>query len=186
MLKKNQLVLILLTLVLMLSVYFIRSPFKENNTDNPDDGGTVETTGRLEELQALRLTLNEERTKEVLSLDAIIASSDKTVDEKNSALEEKRYLNSLTEKELLLEVQIMNNGYRDAFVHATESGVDITVISNSNSLTIANEIIVMALSGFGDITSDVSVNFQTAEEVMGKPDNESLNVNNNLNNNYQE
>ncbi len=183
MLKKNQLVLILLTLVLMLSVYFIRSPFKDNKDEAPDE---VETSGRLEELQALRVTLNEERTAQVLSLDAILASNDKTVDEKNLALQEKRYLNGLTEKELLLEVQIMNNGYRDAFVHATESGVDITVISNSNSLTIANEIIVMALSGFGDITSDVSVNFQTAEEVMGKPDNESLNVNNNLNNNYQE
>lgn len=176
MLKKNQLVLILLTLVLMLSVYFIRSPFKENNDETPE---VVETTGRLEELQALRVTLNEERTAQVLNLDAILASSDKTVDEKNLALEEKRYLNGLTEKELLLEVQIMNNGFRDAFVHATESGVDITVISNTNSLTLANEIIVMALTGFSDITSDVSVNFQTAEQVMGKPEND-------LNNNYQE
>lgn len=180
MLKKNQLVLILLTLVLMLSVYFIRSPFKENNDETPE---VVETTGRLEELQALRVTLNEERTAQVLNLDAILASSDKTVDEKNLALEEKRYLNGLTEKELLLEVQIMNNGFRDAFVHATESGVDITVISNTNSLTLANEIIVMALTGFSDITSDVSVNFQTAEQVMGKPEND---LNNNLNNNYQE
>lgn len=171
MLKKNQLVLILLTLVLMLSVYFIRSPFKENNTDNPDDGGTVETTGRLEELQALRLTLNEERTKEVLSLDAIIASSDKTVDEKNSALEEKRYLNSLTEKELLLEVQIINKGYRDAFVHATDTGINITVVSETNSVTVANEIIVMALTGFDNILNDVTVSFQTAQEVMASASN---------------
>lgn len=171
MLKKNQLVLILLTLVLMLSVYFIRSPFKENNTDNPDNGGTVETTGRLEELQALRLTLNEERTKEVLSLDAIIASSDKTVDEKNSALEEKRYLNSLTEKELLLEVQIINKGYRDAFVHATDTGINITVVSETNSVTVANEIIVMALTGFDNILNDVTVSFQTAQEVMASASN---------------
>lgn len=171
MLKKNQLVLILLTLVLMLSVYFIRSPFKENNTDNPDDGETVETTGRLEELQALRLTLNEERTKEVLSLDAIIASSDKTVDEKNSALEEKRYLNSLTEKELLLEVQIINKGYRDAFVHATDTGINITVVSETNSVTVANEIIVMALTGFDNILNDVTVSFQTAQEVMASASN---------------
>lgn len=166
MLKKNQLVLILLTLVLMLSVYFIRSPFKDDNTDNPDDGGSFETTGRLEELQALRVTLNEERTKEVLSLDAIIASSDKTVDEKNLALEEKRYLNSLTEKELLLEVQIINKGYRDAFVHATDTGVNITVVSETNSVTVANEIIVMALTGFENVLNDVTVSFQTAQEVM--------------------
>jgi len=171
MLKKNQLVLILLTLVLMLSVYFIRSPFKDDVTDEPNDEGTVETTGRLEELQSLRLTLNEERTKEVLSLDAIIASSDKTVDEKNSALEEKRYLNSLTEKELLLEVQIINKGYRDAFVHATDTGVNITVVSDTNSVTVANEIIVMALTGFDNILNDVTVSFQTAQEVMANASN---------------
>ena len=168
MLKKNQLVLILLTLVLMLSVYFIRSPFKQNEEEgNQENGDLIETTGRLEELQELRLTLNEERTKEVLSLDAIIASSDKTVDEKNSALEEKRYLNSLTEKELLLEVQIINKGYRDAFVHATDTGINITVVSDTKSVTVANEIIVMALTGFDNILNDVTVNFQTAQEVMG-------------------
>ena len=90
MLKKNQLVLILLTLVLMLSVYYIRSPFKNKNEEKPNDDTIKETTGRLEELQAMRVVLNEERTSKVLGLDAIIASSDKTVDEKNSALEEKK------------------------------------------------------------------------------------------------
>ena len=169
MLKKNQLVLILLTLVLMLSVYYIRSPFKNNgNEKNPDNDETNETTGRLEELQAMRVVLNEERTAKVLGLDAIIASSDKTVDEKNTALEEKRYLNSLTEKELVLETQIMNKGYRDCFVHATDTGVDITVISDANSLTVANEIIVMALTGFDKVLDNVTVNFQTAQEVMAK------------------
>ena len=168
MLKKNQLVLILLTLVLMLSVYYIRSPFKNKNEEKPNDDMIKETTGRLEELQAMRVVLNEERTSKVLGLDAIIASSDKTVDEKNSALEEKRYLNSLTEKELILETQIMNKGYRDCFVHATDTGVDITVISDANSLTVANEIIVMALTGFDKVLDNVTVNFQTAQEVMSK------------------
>lgn len=169
MLKKNQLVLILLTLVLMLSVYFIRAPFKEKEKENDNkENELTETTGRLEELQAMRIVLNEERTSKALSLDAIIASSDKTVDEKNSALEEKRYLNSLTEKELILETQIMNKGYRDCFVHATDTGVDITVISESNSLTVANEIIIMALTGFDKVLDNVTVNFQTAQEVMGK------------------
>ena len=150
----------------MLSVYFIKSPFsKDNENEAPVSS---EPTGRLEELQTLRVTLNEERTTQVMGLDAIIASSEKTVDEKKNALEEKRYINSLTEKELLLEVQIMNKGYQDAFVHATDTGVDITVISNTNSLSVANEIIVMALTGFTDLTGDVAVNFQTAQEVMGK------------------
>lgn len=165
MLKKNQLVLILLTLVLMLSVYFIRAPFKDK--EKPVINNQEESVGRLEQLQAMRVTLNDERASQVLSLDAIIASSDKTVVEKENAIGEKRHLNALTEKELLLEVAIMNKGYQDAFVHATDVGLDITVVSNATSLTIANEIIVMALNCFDSLSiTDVSVNFQTAAEVM--------------------
>lgn len=177
MLKKNQLVLILLTLVLMLSVFYIRSPFNNNDEKNPEGdqnvSGEVEETGRMEELQSLRVILNEERAAQVLGLDAIIADSNKTVEEKNSALEEKHYINGLTEQELLLEVQIISKGYRDAFVHATNTGVDITVVANENTASTANQIIVMALTSFNQEFDNVTVNFQTAEEVMGTVNNES-------------
>ena len=171
MLKKKQLVLILLTLVLMLSVYYIRSPFKqsdENNNDNNDPNVSGEVvTGRLEQLQELRTVLTEERAAQVLSLDAIIADSSKTVEEINNAISEKRYLNSLTEKELLLEAQIMNKGYQDCFVHATETGVEITVVSPEVSKAKANEIILMTIKNFENKNTNVSVDFQTVEEVMG-------------------
>ena len=179
MLKKNQLVLILLTLVLMLSVFYIRSPFKNDEEENPEGeqnvSGEVEETGRMEELQSLRVILNEERAAQVLSLDAIIADSNKTVEEKNNALDEKHYINGLTEQELLLEVQIISKGYRDAFVHATSSGVDITVVANENTTTTANQIIVMALTSFNQEFDNVTVNFQTAEEVMGTVNNQKPN-----------
>lgn len=179
MLKKNQLVLILLTLVLMLSVFYIRSPFN-NDEKNENEGeqnvsGEVEETGRMEELQSLRVLLNEERAAQVLSLDAIIADSNKTVEEKNNALEEKHYINGLTEQELLLEVQIISKGYRDAFVHATSTGIDITVVANENTVTTANQIIVMALTSFNQEFDNVTVNFQTAEEVMGTVNNQKPN-----------
>ena len=170
MLKKNQLVLILLTLVLMLTVYYIKSPFDKSNNSvkEPEKENTTNVSGRLEELQKLRVVLNEERTTTVLGLDSIIADKNKTVAEKNAALEEKRYLNSLTEKELLLEIQIINKGYQDAFVHASDQGVEITVVSSEHSVKAANEIIVMAMGGFDKVFDNVSVQFQTTEEVMGK------------------
>lgn len=165
MLKKNQLVLILLTLVLMLTVYYIKSPFGEKNNNNGED--PVEpVSGRIEELQSLRVVLNDERSQTVLSLDAIIASNESSVEEKNIALEEKKYLNNLTEKELLLETQIINKGYRDAFVHASDVGVDITVVANEHSVAVANEIIIMAMGGFDKVFDNVTVQFSTAEEVM--------------------
>jgi len=171
MLKKKQLVLILLTLVLMLSVYYIRAPFNKGDESNEPSGdlnnqGQV-VTGRLEQLQEMRSVLTEERAAQVLSLDAIIADGSKSVEEINSAISEKRYINSLTEKELLLETQIMNKGYQDCFVHASETGVEITVVSPEVNKTKANEIIIMALSGFNNINSNISVDFQTVEQVMG-------------------
>lgn len=170
MLKKNQLVLILLTLVLMLSVFYIRSPFEKNEKDEEENQGVnnllEDENGRMEELQTLRVLLNEERTARVLGLDAIIADNDKTISEKNIALEEKHYINGLTEQELLLEVQIISKGFRDAFVHATSDGIDITVVAKENTTTAANQIIVMALTSFNQEFDNVTVNFQTAEEVM--------------------
>ena len=99
-LKKNQLVLILLTLVLMLTIYYIKSPFDKSDEEiqNPDNENTEVTSGRLEELQQLRVVLNEERTETVLGLDSIIADNKSTIAEKNAALEENKYLNNLTEK----------------------------------------------------------------------------------------
>lgn len=164
MLKKNQLALILLTLVLMLVVYFITSPFEEKDPGGNDDN-TVET-GRLEELTERRSTVREERALTVLALDAIIADSSKSIAEKTAALEDKRYINSLTEKELLLELEVISMGYRDAFVHATETGVSITVVADEHSVQKANEIIIKTMLQFDQEFDNVVVTFPTAEQVM--------------------
>lgn len=166
MLKKNQLALILLTLVLMLTVYFLRSPF-----DKPGDKGGNDDelpTGRLEELAALRSALRDERTLTVMAFDEIIASNEKTVVEKNFAVEEKRKLQQLMEKELLLELKIIGTGYQDSFVHATDQGVEIIVVSPTESADAADDIIVMALLQFGGAHANVSVEFKTVQQVIGK------------------
>lgn len=170
MLKKNQLALILLTLVLMLTVYYITSPFdnKNNNNNNDDDDDITDTTGRLEELAAMRQTIREERSLAVMALDAIIADSTKSIAEKTAALDEKRYINSLTEKELLLELEVISMGYRDAFVHASSTGVEVTVIAEEHSLSKANEIVVKTMLQFDQPYDNVVLKFSTAEQVMGE------------------
>lgn len=169
MLKKNQLALILLTLVLMLTVYYITSPFdNKNNNNNNDDDDITDTTGRLEELAAMRQTIREERSLAVMALDAIIADSTKSIAEKTAALDEKRYINSLTEKELLLELEVISMGYRDAFVHASSTGVEVTVIAEEHSLSKANEIVVKTMLQFDQPYDNVVLKFSTAEQVMGE------------------
>lgn len=165
MLKKSQIVLILLTLVLMLTVYFLKSPFDKGPRTNPDD---ELPTGRLEELAKLRAALRDERALIVMAYDEIIASNERTVAEKNAAIEEKRRLQQLMEKELLLELKIISSGYQDSFVHATDQGIEIIVISPTESVEAADEIIMMAILSFGEDYRQVSVEFKTVQEVMGK------------------
>ena len=152
----------------MLTVYYIVNPFNKEKDSGGNDDGSKDTTGRLEELAAMRQALREERALQVLALDAIIADSTKTIEEKTAALEEKRFINSLTEKELLLELEVIKMGYRDAFVHATSTGVEVMVISDEHSAAKANEIIKKTMVQFNQQFSNVVVKFQTVEQVMGE------------------
>lgn len=165
MFKKNQLALILLTLVMMLTVYFIKTPTSSDDTTGDDP--TISTTGRLEALSTMRLTIKNQRNEKINELNKVIGSETATAAEINQAIEEKSRINALTECELLLELEIINLGYQDAFVHATDTGVDVTVVSNEHSVSKANEIILMTILQFDGKYSDVCVEFETVDEVMG-------------------
>ncbi len=173
MIKKNQFALIFLTVVTMLAVWYIKTPVDaDNNKKDPDNSGVVETnnpvntdTGRLAELSAMRTALRDERNTVTVSLDAILADADATVDSKEKALNDKKALSALTEKEVLLEIQVINMGYRDAFVHASDTGVEVLVVSDEDSAVLANEIINMTFMSF-DSYDSVVVNFKPASELQ--------------------
>ncbi len=167
MLKKNQLALILLTLIMMLTVYYIKSPFDKDKGDNGNGDDTGDVSGRMEQLTLKRLALKDTRKEAVLELDAIIASNEATVAQKNAAVLEKQRLNSITEKEILLELAIIGKGYRDAFVHATNEIIQVTIVADEHSASTANEFMLAALNEFEGICDYVKVTFQTAQEVMG-------------------
>lgn len=163
--KKNQFALIFLTLIVMLAVWYIKSPIHATDKGNTgNDDTTLTTSGRLDAIKAMRDALREERSVSVASLDAIIASADTSISEKEAALLEKQAISNLTEKEILLEVQIMNLGYSDAFVHASSAGVEVIVISDTEDATVALEIIQNVMVSFDD-AEDVVVNFKTADEL---------------------
>lgn len=164
MFKKNQLALILLTLVLMLTVYFIKTPVQSND---PGDDPTTPTTGRLEVLSTMRLTLKNERNEKISELNTIIGSDTATAAEINNAIEEKNRINAITECELLLELEIISMGYQDAFVHVTDVGIDVTVISDEHSVSKANEIIQKTLLEFDGKYTNICVEFESVDEVMG-------------------
>lgn len=161
--KKNQLALIFLTLVVMLAVWFIKSPL----TKQSGGGNTtpVVATERLSAIILLRENLRNERSIEAATYDAIIASSEASIIEKNQALKSKETISDLTEKEVLLEVEVMTLGYTDCFCHATASGVDVLVVSAELTQTQALEIIKLVLSKF-DAAENVVVNFKSEDDLV--------------------
>lgn len=161
MIKKNQFALIFLTIVTMLAVWYIKTPVESPSGGEIPTGG--ETT-RLKEIIDMRELVRSERSIAVMGLNAIIADAEASLISKENALAEKNALSALTEKEVLLELQVINKGYTDAFVHATSNGVEVLVISDDDSATNANEIILMTFSSFDDASS-VIVEFKTVNDL---------------------
>ena len=161
--KKNHLALIFLTVITMVAVWYVKSP---TNNSGDDTGEVLDAavSSRLDVITSMREAVREERSLAVAALDAVIASDESSVTQKASALSEKQVISDLTEKEVVLEVQIINLGYQDAFVHCTSSGVEVVVVSNDNSGSSALDIINMVYSSF-DNAENVVVNFQTVEEL---------------------
>ncbi len=162
--KKNQFALIFLTLVVMLAVWYIKSPLNKVDKDNnnPTDAPVIST--RVAALTSLRDSVREERSLEVASLDTIIASADTTVLQKEEALNKKQSISDLTEKEVLLELTIMNLGYQDAFVHATKDGVEVIIVADEENADVVVEIIGEVMKSFED-TTNVVVNFKSITEL---------------------
>lgn len=162
--KKNQFALIFLTLVVMLAVWYIKSPLNKVDKDNnnPTDAPVIST--RVAALTSFRDSVREERSLEVASLDTIIASADTTVLQKEEALNKKQSISDLTEKEVLLELTIMNLGYQDAFVHATKDGVEVIIVADEENADVVVEIIGEVMKSFED-TTNVVVNFKSLTEL---------------------
>ena len=156
MIKKNQFVLIFLTIVTILAVWYIKTPLDAETSGDVDDDVVEETVS----------VFSEERSLQVAIYDEILADSNATLAEKEQALNAKNELSSLTEKEVLLELDVINLGYQDAFVHASSYGVEVTVISTDVSASKANEIIMMTLNTFNNGYDSVVVNFTTVDEIQ--------------------
>lgn len=155
--KTKQLALVVFTFVIMLAIWFVKSPLLASN-NNDDDLKPV--TGSVSEFESLREAVLEKRAIEVASWDMILADETATLASKQVALTQKTALSDLTEKEVLLEVEVINMGYEDAFVHCTSDGVEVYVKAEEESAIAALEIIKAVQSKFTD-ADNVVINFKT-------------------------
>ncbi|MFD1736412.1 SpoIIIAH-like family protein [Bacillus salitolerans] len=200
MLLKKQTVwlLTMLSLVVVLSVYYVTSPENgedyafvdeenqeaaadEMNTDTTSEEGVesegeVVTEGATESTEedtvississdelftALRLEMEDQRSKLVSDLQDMVASSEVSPEQKSQAYDKMIEVQTVSSKERVLETLILAESpeYKDVLVRADGETVQIIVKANDHSPAEANKIIQLVRGELG--TKQVAVEFST-------------------------
>jgi stage III sporulation protein AH len=179
MLLKKQTVwlLTMLSLVVVLSVYYITSPEQkmtdmasveekqdgENTKDvvGSEQEGTI-TSGIAtdEQFEVLRMQLEDSRSERKEELESIMASTELPLDQRNAAYDELNQLDEVANRESVLETLIKTSlGFDDALVRADGEKIHITVKAEEKSAKAANDIIKLVKDEFG-MLQYVAVDFQ--------------------------
>jgi stage III sporulation protein AH len=130
--------------------------------EEADDGTVISQISSDELFTALRMEIEEERSKLIDEYKAILASSDVTAEEKSKVVDKMHQISEVAQKEKVLETLIKSKGYEDALVRADGNKVKITVKAKKHSPAAANEIIQLVRTELNDL-KNVAVEFQTGK-----------------------
>ncbi len=152
--KQNLWFLTLFSLILVLSVYYITMPndllvnnVKDKVTTNSKSKTTVKETNSL---VAMRVSLEEERQEEMVSLQETLTDEKTTAEEKNNAYEQLKYLNQLQGEEEKIEKQIKEQYKLDSFVKIDDKNIEVVVIKDKHDNSIANNIMRLVQANYDD------------------------------------
>lgn len=152
--KQNLWFLTLFSLILVLSVYYITMPndLLVNNTKETVTKKKQENKKIVKEetssLVAMRVSLEEERQEQMVSLQETLTNESKTSDEKNNAYEQLKYLNQLQGKEETIEKQIKEKLELDSFVKIDNKNIEVVAIKEKHDSTVANNIMRLVQQNF--------------------------------------
>ncbi|WP_173916185.1 SpoIIIAH-like family protein [Halobacillus sp. Marseille-Q1614] len=172
--KQTVWLLTMLSLLIVLSVYYMTSPDNGEMAFIQDDQWLEEGTGdseatsenavtsdvSTEELFAsIRLEKQNERDQKTEQLSEIVASSDFSAEEKNEAMEEMESIQATASKESVLENTIRASvPYEDVLVRAEADVIQVTIKANELTKAETREIMQMVSDEFGQ--KRVEVKFQ--------------------------
>ncbi|MGP7816198.1 SpoIIIAH-like family protein [Niallia sp. 01092] len=193
MLLKKQTVwlLTMLSLVVVLSVYYITSPEQTNEfaaveegkttenvkdnakvtkTDNKEnakaeakDGSTVSTVDSDEVFESMRLDLQDKRSADEEKLTDVMGSAESTAEEKSAAQDKIEKLRDLADKEKVLETMIKAENYDDVLVRSVDGVVNVTVKADKLSPEAANDIIQLVRKNLEQPGAYVAVKFDPSK-----------------------
>lgn len=148
--------LTLFSLILVLSVYYITMPNdllvnkvdeKTTTKSSKKEDKDVEETNSL---VAMRVSLEEERQEQMVSLQEKLTNEDATTEEKNNAYEQLKYLNQLQGTEENIEKQIKDELKLDSFVKIDNKNIEVVVIKDKHDASVANNIMRLVQSNYED------------------------------------
>lgn len=119
---------------------------KKNDTktttskDNKTDNNTTVTIKEGETLEALRVSLNQEREAEKTKLQSLLTNSSATSEEKNNAYEKLQEINTVTSEEATLEKKLKEKYKMSVFVKIENKEITVVVDNDKHDTTLANNI----------------------------------------------
>lgn len=161
--KKNLWFLTLFSLVLVLSIYYVTMPnellvSKNNEVKSPED--TVVDIQETDALSALKVEDNNQSLQEMNELKEKLTDSKSTIEEKNTAFEALKELNTRSAKEETLESKIKSAYNLESFVKVDGDQIRVVVGGTDQGKEIANNIMRTVQEEFTDKVY-ISVKFQS-------------------------
>lgn len=168
--KQNLWFLTLFSLILVLSVYYITMPndllVAQKAADNTDVEEQKENSGEEEvtiqesnNLTALRVSLEEERDATKTKLQATMTDENATIEEKNNAYEQLKYLSVIEGEEEKLEKLIKKEHNLNSFVKVDSNTITVVAAKKKHDVTLANNI-MRTIQGEYDTKKTITVKFE--------------------------
>ena len=158
--KRNLWYFTLLSIILVLCIYYVTIPNDLLSTipDTDNETEVVSTIKEANSLVALRVNLQEERQEQMEVLQKEMTSG-KSTEEKNNAYEKLKYLNEVQSKEEDSELKIKDKLGLDCFVKIENTNINCVCISDNHNETLANKVMRLLQDSY-DSKRNITVKFQ--------------------------
>ena len=148
--KKNLIYVSLISLILILGIYYISIPNNMLENIEPTISESIDTTpsDEISSLVGLRVENEEMVIAKLEDLQKTITDTSKTLEEKNIAYEQLKNLNQIKGKQEEIEKFIKKEFNFDSFVKINEDQINIVISNNNHNKELANNIIKKVQSMF--------------------------------------
>lgn len=141
--KQSMWFLTLLSLVLVLGVYYVTMPndlLSGKITSDEIKEDVSVTVKEADTLIAMRANRDEEVSLEIEELESVLTSDTSTVEEKNAAFEELKVLNLNISKEAKLEEKLEEEFGIKSYIEINKDNIKVVINSKEHDASLANKL----------------------------------------------